>query len=166
MSKLSLIVLTPDQIHLLKKLMISSARKGNLPNASLVLQNGNLIASSESLVATNHDATAHSERILVETMCRRKKSHYTPGLVMVSVVEPCLMCLSACSQAGYSALAYIIPAHRYIQKVLYMSDTTIDKQDIAKTMINKIELIHLSEYTDVFCEVFEKVIPTWLKKSL
>lgn len=166
MSKLSLIVLTPDQIHLLKKLMISSARKGNLPNASLVLQNGNLIASSESLVATNHDATAHSERMLVETMCRRKKSHYTPGLDMISVVEPCLMCLSACSQAGYSTLGYIIPAHRYIRKVLYITDATINKQDVTQTMISKIELIHLSEYTNVFCKVFEKVIPAWLKKSL
>lgn len=166
MSKLSPLVLTSDQVNILEKLMISSARKGNLPNASLVLQNGRLIASSESLVATNHDATAHSERILVETVCRQKKSHYTPGLVMVSVVEPCLMCLSACSQAGYSALAYIIPAHRYIKKILYVTDTTIDKLDITKSMINKIELIRLSEYTNVFCKVFEKEVPAWLKKSL
>ena len=58
-------MLTLVQILALKKLMKNSAIKGNLENAGMVFENGKAIASAESLVVTNHDATAHSERMLV-----------------------------------------------------------------------------------------------------
>ena len=41
--------LTKEQERLLKKLMINSARKGNLANSGIVLEGGKIIASSESL---------------------------------------------------------------------------------------------------------------------
>ena len=104
--------LTATQIELLKELMVNSAKKGNLANSGMVLKNGKTIASAESLVVSNHDATAHSERMLVEEVCKKKKANYTPGLTMVTVVEPCLMCMSACAWAGYKEIAYIIPTKK------------------------------------------------------
>ena len=149
--------LTREQIDLLKELMANSARKGNLANSGMVLENGNMIASAESWVVTNHDATAHSERMLVEKVGSIKGANYTPGLTMVTVCQPCLMCLSACSQAGYKQLAYIIPAKKYVEKIPWMSDNTkINMEEIAKTMTDPVELIHLSEYEQEFSEVFEK----------
>ena len=62
--------LTLEQINQLKELMINSARKGNLANSGLVIENGNTIATAESWVVTNHDATSHSERMLVEKVCK------------------------------------------------------------------------------------------------
>ena len=112
--------LTKEQIDILKKLMISSARKGNLANSGLVIEGNKTIASSESLVVSKHDATSHSERILVENVCRLKKTNYTPGLTMITVCESCLMCMSACAWAGYKTIAYIIPASKYITKIPYI----------------------------------------------
>ena len=102
-----------------------SARKGNLANAGFVLDNKIVVASAESWVVSSSDATAHSERMLVETVCKLKHTNYTPGLTMVSVVEPCLMCMSACSQAGYKEICYIIPAKKYVKKIPWMTDTVI-----------------------------------------
>lgn len=151
-------MLTPEQIEILKKLMVNSAQKGNLANAGLVLEGEKMLDSAESWVVSNHDATAHSERMLVEKVCKSKGSNYTPGLVMVSVVEPCLMCMSACSQAGYSEIAYIIPAKKYVEKIPWMTDTSIDKNLVASKFSEPIKLTHQSEYEAEFSKVFEEAM--------
>lgn len=149
---------------LLKDLMTKSASKGNLANSGIVLDNGKMIASAESWVVSSCDATAHSERMLVEIVGKLKHSNYTPGLTMISVVEPCLMCMSACSQAGYKEVCYIIPAKRYIDKIPWMSDTNkLNKQEIASGFSEPIKLTHLKEYEEEFCQVFEKVMTHLLK---
>ncbi|OGK16131.1 hypothetical protein A2690_01695 [Candidatus Roizmanbacteria bacterium RIFCSPHIGHO2_01_FULL_39_12b] len=65
--------LSDKLIGLLIGLMKNSAQKGNLANSGLVLEDNKLLASAESLVASGHDATAHSERVLVAKVCRLKK---------------------------------------------------------------------------------------------
>jgi tRNA(Arg) A34 adenosine deaminase TadA len=157
--------LTTEQIKLLKELMVNSARKGNLANSGLVLEKSRIIASSESLVVTNHDTTSHSERMLVEKVGHLKGSNYTPGLIMVTVCESCLMCLSACSQAGYKTLAYIIPAKKYVDKISWMTDNNnVNREEVAKTMSEPIEYVHLSQYESEFSEVFEKEMFRLLNK--
>jgi tRNA(adenine34) deaminase len=158
--------LTIDQNKLLKDLMTNSAKKGNLANSGMVFEGSGVLASAESLVVTNADATAHSERMLVKEVGRLKKSNYTPGLTMVTVVEPCLMCMSACSQAGYKEIAYIIPAKRYVEKIAWMTDVNknVDKQLIAKSFSEPFKLTHLSEYEEEFSEVFEDVMKELLEK--
>ncbi|KKU57050.1 MAG: CMP/dCMP deaminase zinc-binding protein [candidate division WWE3 bacterium GW2011_GWB1_47_11] len=154
--------LTILQMQKLKELMINSARKGNLANSGLVIENENTIATAESWVVTNHDATAHSERMLVENVCKAKGANYTPGLTMVTVCEPCLMCMSACAWAGYKTIVYLIPANKYINKIPWMSDNTkVNKQEIAATFNSPIELVHLSRYEEEFSKIFE-----WEMKGL
>jgi len=156
--------LTQDQIKKLKTLMINSARKGNLANSGLVIEGGKTIATAESWVVSNHDATAHSERMLVEKVCKLKRNNYTPGLTLVTVCEPCLMCMSACAWAGYKTIAYIIPANKYIKKIPWMSENTkVDKQEIARTFSEPIKLIRLSQYETEFSKIFETEMATLLK---
>ena len=157
--------LTPGQTQLLKDLMIKSSQKGNLANAGLVLENEKMIASEESLVASNHDATAHSERMLVARVGELKNSNYTPGLIMVTVVEPCIMCMSACSQAGYAEIVYIIPAAKYIEKLGWkMTDSVkIDKQKLAQDFSSQIKLTQIKELEEEFSMVFEEAMKSELK---
>jgi tRNA(Arg) A34 adenosine deaminase TadA len=152
-------LLNKKQRFLLKKLMTNSAKKGNLANAGMVLEKGRVVASAESLVASNHDATAHSERMLVSEVGKSRKSNYTPGLTMVTVVEPCLMCMSACSQAGYKKIAYVIPAKKYIGKIPYMTDVMpVNKEKIAGMFVDPLKLEHLQRYEKEFTLVFEELM--------
>jgi len=148
--------ITLEQINQLKEMMISSARKGNPANATIVLDNDKLIAAEESLIVSNHDATAHSERMLVEKVCKDRNNHSTPGLTMVTVCEPCLMCMSSCAWAGYSTIAYIIPAVKYVKKIPWMTDNNkVNKDEIAETFSNPIVYIHLDQYEEEFSKIFE-----------
>jgi len=156
--------LQKDQISILKELMVKSAQKGNLANAGFVLENDKIIASAESWVVSSCDATAHSERMLVEIVCKLKHSNYTPGLTMVTVTEPCLMCLSACSWAGYKDIAYIIPAVKYIKKIPWMSEVSgIDKNKLLSQFNNPLTIIHLKEYEQEFSNIFEAEMKELLK---
>jgi tRNA(Arg) A34 adenosine deaminase TadA len=155
--------LVPKHLDLLKQLMRNSAQKGNLANSGVVLEDGKLLASAESLVVSDHNATAHSERMLVEQIGKIKQSNYTPGLQIVTVVEPCIMCMSACSQAGYSEVYYIIPAKKYLDKIAWMADSTsIDKSQLGQQFSNPLKLVHLAEYEDEFSSVFEEVMSEML----
>lgn len=151
--------LTKNQIEILKELMINSANKGNLATSAIVLENGKIIASTESLVATNNDTTAHSETMIIKEVGQLKKHNYTPGLTLITVVESCLMCMSAASQAGYKEVAYIIPASRYVEKIPFMTDIqNLDKHELASKFSEPFDLIHLEQYEDEFSEVFEKAM--------
>ncbi|MBI4058155.1 hypothetical protein HY408_00140 [Candidatus Gottesmanbacteria bacterium] len=144
--------------------MVNSAKKGNLANAGLVLEGNKMIASAESWVISSHNPTAHSERMLVERVCFDKHTNFTPGLDMVSIIEPCIMCISACSQAGYKTINYIIPAKKYLSKIPWMSDTAvIDKLLLARQLSNPLELIHLVKYEQEFSRVYEKAMSHLLK---
>jgi len=151
--------------------MTSSARKGNLANAALVLDGaGRVLAASESLVNTDCDATAHAERLLVGRICKEMKSNSkkgssaTPGLAMVTVCEPCLMCLAACALAEYKAIYYIIPAEKYIDKIPWLSENMkIDKQQIARTFSDPVELVRLDCHEGEFSELFEKEMARFLR---
>jgi tRNA(Arg) A34 adenosine deaminase TadA len=144
----------------LVKAMQQSALKGNLANAGAVLsKQGKLLAIAESWVVSSHDATAHSERMLVERICHQRGTNFTAGLTMLTVVEPCTMCLSACSQAGYESVAYILPADNYVAQVPWVTDgITIDKMRLAKQFSNPIKLIWLEDYTKKFAQIFEKAM--------
>lgn len=155
--------LTQKQTTLLKDIMTKSARDGNLATAGIVLENNKIIASADSPVNSGNDATAHSERLLVQKVCKMKKSMTTPGLTIVTVAEPCLMCMSACAWAEYKEIAYIIPAERYIDKIPWMTETAkIDKQKISRSFILPLKLTHLVQYESEFSKVFEEEMQRFL----
>ncbi|OGK16132.1 hypothetical protein A2690_01700 [Candidatus Roizmanbacteria bacterium RIFCSPHIGHO2_01_FULL_39_12b] len=76
---------------------------------------------------------------------------------MISVVEPCTMCLSACSQAGYTSVNFIIPAKPYITRFPYVTDgiSLQKKQELAQNFSEKIDLIHLKQYEAKFKKIFD-----------
>ncbi len=152
--------LNKKQIKILKELMTASRKKGNIATSAIVLdKSGNLLGSADSVVASDHDATAHAELRLVSRVGKKLKNNYTPGLIMVTVLESCLMCMSACSQAGYEKMFYIIPAKRYLSTNPLMTDVNenVDKTLIANNFSDPIKLIHLKEYEEEFCQLFEEL---------
>jgi len=159
--------LTRKQIDLLIKLMTNSARKGNLATSAIVINNGKTVAASESLVVTNSDQTSHAERLLVEKLCKEAGNPQTPGLTMVSVMESCLMCLSACSQAEYREVAYIIPGNKYFEKIPWTIDSeTINNTSLSSKFTHPVKYSHLTQYEYEFSTVFEGEMSKLLKIEL
>lgn len=148
--------------------MISSGEKGNLPNASIIIKNDFIAGQSESLVATNKDATAHAERLAIEQVCKKNRSPLIPEHQLVSVIEPCLMCLAAAYWAGIKKIYYIIPASKYWDKIPWITESkTVNKNRLVEKFLEKVRYKHLAEFEDDFCKIFnkyvDKVIPREIK---
>ncbi len=160
--------LSQIQINTLKKLTITSGKKGNLPNGAILVDaKGKIIGKAESLVATNKDATAHAERLVIEKVCKKNKSPIVPRYKLVSVFEPCLMCLSAAYWAGIKEIYYIIPACKYWDAMPWSSESKkINKNDLVGKFSEKIKLEYLGEYEKEFSKIFDEYVKNLISRNI
>ena len=98
-----------------------AAQKGELPVASLVCEPSpfsreerkyRILALSSNSISKRHDPTAHSEMIALQEACRRKKNERLPGCMMLTTLEPCLMCTGALILARLESIYYLAPAQK------------------------------------------------------
>ncbi|OHB18602.1 MAG: hypothetical protein A2666_01375 [Parcubacteria group bacterium RIFCSPHIGHO2_01_FULL_47_10b] len=150
-------ILTGKQFVALRQLAISSAEKGNLPNGALLLDSENkLVYQSESKVASDCDATAHAERLVIEQACKKEHTPIIRNYSLITVVEPCLMCLSAAYWAGIKKVYYIIPAAAYWDVIPWMSESkTINKYELIAQWNERIEMVQLGGHEGQFIEIFD-----------
>lgn len=160
--------LSQIQINILKKLMMTSGKKGNLPNGAILIgAKGKIIGKAESLVATNRDATAHAERLVIEKVCKKSKSPLIPRYKLISVFEPCLMCLSAVYWAGIKEVYYIIPAYKYWNAIPWVSESKkINKNDLIDKFSEKINFEHLGIYEKEFSKIFDEYVKHLISRNI
>lgn len=159
--------LSPELIKALKELALSSGEKHNLPNAALIVnKKGGIIGSSESLVATNTDATAHAERLVIEKVCKKEKSPLIPNYILLTVLEPCLMCLAAAYWAGIKKIYYIIPSSRYFSQIPWITESkNINKKNLVKKFAEPVVYQAIKSYQKEFEELFDKYINKVIKRN-
>lgn len=165
MSKLYM-KLTDCQLTELKRLMISSGKKHNLPNAAIVIsESGEIIGASESLVATNLDATAHAERLVISKVCKKEKSPTIPHYNLIAVLEPCLMCISAAYWAGIKNIYFIIPSSRYYDKLPWITESKkLKKAKVVAWFEERIGYYHLEKFEKEFVKIFDQFVNKVIKR--
>ncbi|RJQ27461.1 hypothetical protein C4577_01370 [Candidatus Parcubacteria bacterium] len=100
----------------------------------------------------------------MQESCNIKNSAFNTGLTIVTVTEPCLMCISACSWAGLKEIYYMIPVKKYIDKIPWVSEApNLDKDIVLSSLINPIKLTHLKEYENDFSKLFEEEMKELLR---
>ncbi len=155
-------------IEELKQLMIVSGKKGNLPNGAVLIDSKThkLLASSPSLVATKNDATAHAERLVISQYCQKIKKPFFENAILITVFEPCLMCLSAAYWAGIKEVWFIIPASAFWDKIPWMAEgKKLNKQKILKKFNPPLTLKHLSAYEKEFTQIAEAYLERVIKRK-
>ncbi len=155
-------------IEELKQLMIVSGKKGNLPNGAVLIGSytHKLLASSPSLVATNNDATAHAERLVISQYCQKIKKPFFENVILTTVFEPCLMCLSAAYWAGVEEVWFIIPASAFWDKIPWMAEgKKLNKQKILKKFNPPLTLRHLPSYEKEFTQTVEPYLERVIKRG-
>lgn len=73
---------------------------GEAPVGACIVQDGRLVASAHTAVASGPDATAHAEILAVRAACRELRTTALAGCTLYVTVEPCAMCLAALHYAG------------------------------------------------------------------
>lgn len=160
--------LTNVQLARLKSLAINSGKKNNLPNGALiVLNSGKIIGDSESLVATNTDATSHAERLVIEKVCRKERSPIISQYTLITILEPCLMCIGACYWAGIKNLYFILPSSKYFDQLPWITESkALDKETLIKKFEERMNYYRLKEYEKEFTKIFDRFVKQVIKRKV
>ena len=91
------------------KLAIKEARKsesvGGAPIGAILVKNGKVISTGQSLVWPEKDPTAHGECNCIKTACKELQSLDLKDFTLYSTLESCSMCLGC---AGWTGLTKIV----------------------------------------------------------
>lgn len=79
---------------------------GEVPVGALVVRGRRLISQAFNLRETNHDPTAHAERLALELAGRALGSWRLEGCTVYATLEPCAMCAGAMVLARVERLVY------------------------------------------------------------
>ena len=69
--------------------------KGEVPVGAVLLVNGQVIASAHNEVERLNDASAHAEMLCLKRAAEKLGNWRLSGAVLVSSLEPCVMCAGA-----------------------------------------------------------------------
>lgn len=79
---------------------------GEVPIGAVVLHEGALVGRGHNRTIVDRDPVAHAEIVALRDAARVLGNHRLPGAILVSTLEPCLMCCGAAVQARVEVLAY------------------------------------------------------------
>ena len=93
------------------KLAIEEARTGILNNhggpfGSVIVKDGEIIATGHNRVLLNNDATAHGEIEAIRAAGMKLHTYDLSGCTIYTTGEPCHMCLCACMWANIDKIYY------------------------------------------------------------
>jgi tRNA(adenine34) deaminase len=89
-----------------------AARAGEVPVGALVLGRATsggyeILARSHNQIISWRDPTAHAELIAVREAAAMARSERLPGAVLISTLEPCLMCAGSIYLARLAAVHFM-----------------------------------------------------------
>jgi len=80
---------------------------GEVPVGALVVSgSGGIVARAGNAMARLNDPTAHAEILALRAACRAAGNYRLEGCVLLTTLEPCLMCTGALVHARISGLVY------------------------------------------------------------
>lgn len=74
--------------------------------AVLIDQQGHILSAAHNCPLATHDPTAHAEIVALRKGAWKEKNYRLPGTILISTLEPCLMCLGAMVQARIQGLVF------------------------------------------------------------
>ena len=70
-----------------------NVEEGGRPFATVIVEDGELIAESPNRVAQTHDPTAHAEILAIRDACTKLGTEHLTGTTIYVLAQPCPMCL-------------------------------------------------------------------------
>ncbi|GMA99826.1 tRNA adenosine(34) deaminase TadA [Pelosinus sp. IPA-1] len=79
---------------------------GEVPIGSVLVLDGQVVATGHNMREIWHDATAHAEMIAIREACEKLGRWRLTGLTLYATIEPCPMCAGALVMSRIDRLVY------------------------------------------------------------
>jgi guanine deaminase len=77
------------------RLAVENVKTGGRPFASVIVRDGQIVATGANLSAQSKDPTAHAEIVAIRAACQVLQSESLRGCELYTTCEPCPMCLNS-----------------------------------------------------------------------
>ncbi|MBE7436852.1 MAG: nucleoside deaminase [Spirochaetales bacterium] len=123
----------------------AAGRAGEVPVAALLLRPAadgfDLVAEAANSIVCRRDPTAHAEMRVIRMAARRIGSERLPGTLLLSTLEPCLMC------TGAIVLARIAAVHFFARTGTGIGITEILTADTLPRLNHRPAWLQIEEYS-------------------
>jgi tRNA(Arg) A34 adenosine deaminase TadA len=82
------------------------AKQGGYPIGSVIVKNGEIVATGRSIAKVNNDPTSHAEIDAIRNATRKVGSMYLEDCVLYTTLEPCAMCAAAAVWVKLKGIVY------------------------------------------------------------
>lgn len=107
-----------------------SHQRGDLPFASIVMRDDEVIAEGWNEVLSSKDVSAHAEIVALRNATRRLGHVDLSDCVLYASSEPCVMCSAAIRATGIKRVVFSVPNAQfggYSSRYPVLTDTTITR---------------------------------------
>ena len=99
-----------DLYHLMERALLEAEKaylEGEVPvGAVLVDPEGHILSQAHNQPISHCDPTAHAEILAIRKACRIKGNYRLGSCLLITTIEPCLMCVGAAVHARVSKLVF------------------------------------------------------------
>lgn len=83
-----------------------------VPVGAVVVYNNEIIARAHNRCISLRDPTAHAEILAIRDACRYVSNYRLNGCILISTLEPCIMCVGAMVNARIDGLVFGTRDHK------------------------------------------------------
>ncbi|QCQ91374.1 nucleoside deaminase [Rhodococcus sp. SGAir0479] len=87
--------------------------EGGRPFATVIVEDGTILAESPNLVAQTGDPTAHAEILAIREACVRLGTEHLVGATIYVLAQPCPMCLGALYYCSPDEVVFLTTREAY-----------------------------------------------------
>lgn len=96
-----------EHINELIKLANKASKKGDVPVSTIILKNNKIISKAYNQKEKKKNAILHSEIIAISKACKKLKTWHLDDCILISTMEPCMMCSGAIIQSRIKKVYYL-----------------------------------------------------------
>lgn len=98
----------PDDKRFMQ-LAIDQAKQGDYPFGTVIVRDGEVLASGHNSSRRDGDPTAHGEMVAIRTFLKQRGPEELKGTTLYTSGEPCVMCMGAIIWCGIARVVYAAP---------------------------------------------------------
>ena len=90
-----------------------NVEEGGRPFATVIVEDGEVLAESPNRVAQTHDPTAHAEILAIRDACTKLGTEHLTGTTIYVLAQPCPMCLGALYYCSPAEVVFLTTRESY-----------------------------------------------------
>lgn len=144
-----------DEVYLKEAIGLSkqSVENGGYPVGALVVYDGEVVGRGFSNGKVLCDATSHAEIAAIREASEKLQERNLTDCVLYSSMEPCVMCLMACSWAYITKICYACKSDQVMSR---FCEGNHDNEALNNDMYKPLEYIYMDEYQQEVLEIVKE----------